>query len=425
MPIFTYRAIDKFGKEITSEIEVDSYDEAIKKVRNLGYFPTQIRLKKGKKKAANSITRTVHVSARTGLLQFELRIPFLGIGTVRPKQVIIFTRQLATLIGAGLPLVRSLYILRDQMRYGVFRDVINDLAQQVEAGSTFSDSLLKHPKVFSKLFVNTVKAGETGGVLEVVLTRLAEFGEKAEKLRGRIRAALLYPLLVITFAITVLTFLMIFVIPKFMELYAELGTELPIPTLILMKITTFFRERWIIGALFILTMVIIYTMLIRTPAARYFADKMKLKLPVFGLLIQKISIARFSRTLGTLISSGVPILQALLITRDTSGNEIIAQSIARVHDSIREGESIAGPLAKTRIFPLMVVNMINVGEETGSLDQMLNKIADTYDDEVDTTVTALTSLLEPMLIIFMGLIVGSIVIAMFLPLVKLLTALSA
>ncbi len=358
-------------------------------------------------------------------MQMEIRIPFLGIGTVKTKQITTFTRQFATLIGAGLPLVRSLNVLRDQMKQGAFRDVIDNLARQVEAGSSFSDSLLKYPKIFSKLFVNTVKAGETGGVLEVVLTRLADFSEKADRLRSKIRAALIYPTLVISIAMGVLFFLVIFVIPKFMELYEEIGTELPIPTLILMRISYFVQHQWVIGILFSIGLVIGYKLLIKIAKVRYFLDKIKLQLPVIGELTRKVSIAQFSRTLGTLISSGVPILQALMITKDTAGNEVIAQSLERVHNSIREGESIAGPLSKTRIFPLMVVNMINVGEETGSLDQMLNKIAITYDDEVDTTVGALTSLLEPILIVFMALIVGSIVIAMFLPLVKLLTALSA
>lgn len=422
MPIFTYKAIDKFGKEITSEIEVASYDEAIKKLRSLGYFPTQIIAKKAKKKGGGEAAMPAPAEAG---LQMEIRIPFLGIGTVKPVQITVFTRQLATLIGAGLPLVRSLNILRDQMKQGPLRAVINSLAQQVEAGGTFSDSLLKHPKIFSNLFVNTVKAGEAGGVLEIVLTRLAEFNEKSQKLHARIRAALVYPILVITIAVAVLTFLIIFVVPKFMELFEEIGTELPLPTLVLLRISDFMQHRWIVGLLFIVGMITVYNFLTKLPAIRYLIDKMKLKLPVLGVLIQKVAIARFSRTLGTLISSGVPILQALMITKDTAGNEVISRSLGRVHDSIREGESIAAPLAKTRIFPLMVVNMINVGEETGSLDQMLNRIANTYDDEVDATVSALTSLLEPVLIVFMGLIVGAIVISMFLPLVKLLTTLSA
>ena len=298
------------------------------------------------------------------------------------------------------------------------------MAQQVEAGSTFSDSLLKYPTIFSLLFVNTVKAGEAGGVLEIVLTRLADFREKTERLHSRIRAALIYPFLVITVALTILTFLIIFIIPKFKDLYEEIGTGLPLPTVILLKMSDFLHHYWIGAILFFILLFVSYKILVKVPKIRYHIDARKLRLPIFGILIQKVSIARFSRTLGTLISSGVPILQALMITKDTAGNELIAHAITKVHDSIREGESIAGPLAKTKIFPLMVVNMINVGEETGALDQMLNKIADTYEEEVDVTVGTLTTLIEPLLIVIMGAIVGLIVLAMFLPLVKLLTVLS-
>lgn len=423
MPIFNYKAIDKFGKEITGEIEVNSYDDAIKKIRNLGFFPTQVIVKKEKGKVIRGKLEASEY--KRPLVHLDIRIPLFGIGIVKAGQLTTFTRQLATLIGAGLPLVRSLNILRDQLKYSLFKDVINNLSQQVEAGGTFSEALARYPHIFSKLYVNTIKAGEVGGVLEGVLTRLADFNEKSEKLRARVKAALIYPLFVITIALGVLSFLIIFIIPKFMELYEDIGTELPLPTLVLVRVTSFLQRQWIIGVIALVLLIFLYNFMKRFIVIRVLFDRLKLRVPVFGLLIQKLCIARFARTLGTLISSGVPILQAIMITKDTAGNEVIARSLARVHDSIREGESISGPLSKTKIFPLIVVNMINVGEETGALDQMLNKIADTYDDEVDTTVSALTSLLEPMLILFMGLIVGSIVIAMFLPLVKLLTTLSA
>jgi len=421
MPIFTYKAIDKFGKEVAGDIEVDSYEEAIKKIRSLGYFPTEVKAKKGRR-----IVQGVSKISPTGKREppKTVRMPLFGVGAIKAKEVTLFTRQLATLIGAGLPLVRSLNILRDQTKHKTFKEVIDGLAQQVEAGSTFSDSLLKYPTIFSLLFVNTVKAGEAGGVLEIVLTRLADFREKTERLHSRIRAALIYPFLVITVALTILTFLIIFIIPKFKDLYEEIGTGLPLPTVILLKMSDFLHHYWIGAILFFILLFVSYKILVKVPKIRYHIDARKLRLPIFGILIQKVSIARFSRTLGTLISSGVPILQALMITKDTAGNELIAHAITKVHDSIREGESIAGPLAKTKIFPLMVVNMINVGEETGALDQMLNKIADTYEEEVDVTVGTLTTLIEPLLIVIMGAIVGLIVLAMFLPLVKLLTVLS-
>lgn len=413
---FSYKAINKYGKEIKSEIETDSYLDAIRKLRSMGYIPTQIIERRGKAglKGKESFFKGKG---------FNINLTIFG--GVKPRQVTLFTRQLSTLIGAGLPLVRSLGILRDQLRPCTLKEVLSNLATQVESGGTFSDALLKYPKIFSKLYVNTIKAGETGGVLEIVLERLADFSEKTQKLISKIRAALVYPILVIFIAFSVLTFLIIFVIPKFMDLFKEIGSELPLPTMILLKISNFLQHYWYVGIIMVIILIIFYKFLNTLLIAKYYLDKLKLALPVFGLLIRKIAIARFTRTLGTLISSGVPILQALEITKDTSGNEVIARSIGKVRDSIREGESIAGPLGKSRIFPLMVVNMIAVGEETGSLDSMLNKIADTFEDDVDTTVGALTSLLEPLLIVTLGLIVGGIVISMFLPLIKLLSALSA
>lgn len=419
MTRFSYKAVDKYGKEIHSEIETDSYLDAIRKLRSMGYIPTQIVERRGKGVAKS----TDGAPAKGRGFSLNLALPGFGTG-VKSQQVTLFTRQLATLIGAGLPLVRSLNILRDQLRPSALKNVISNLATQVESGGTFSDALMKYPKVFSKLYVNTIKAGEMGGVLEVVLERLADFSEKNQKLTGRIKAAMIYPALVIFVAISVVTFLIMFIVPKFMELFKDLGSELPIPTLILLNISNFLQHQWYIGVIFIVLTVMSYKLLNTLSATKYYIDKIKLNFPVFGVLIKKVAIARFTRTLGTLISSGVQILQALEVTKDTAGNEVVAKSIGIVRDSIREGESIAGPLGKTKIFPLMVVNMIGVGEETGSLDTMLNKIADSYEEEVDTTVGALTSLLEPMLIVTLGLIVGGIVVSMFLPLIKLLTVLS-
>ena len=419
MPYFAYKAINKLGKEISDVIETAGYDDAVRRLRGMGLFPTEVKARREKTKPGAG-------GSGAGMgLNMELKIPFLGIGVVKSAQVTLFTRQLSTLLGAGLPLVRSLNVLRDQIKPCEMQRVLNSLSGQVEAGSTFSDSLLKYPRIFNKLFVNTVKDGEMGGVMEVVLSRLADFNEKAEKLQKKIQAALVYPAVVVVIAMGVVGFLLVFVIPKFMELFKELGTELPLPTLMLLRLTEFIQHQWYIVIGLVIGVVVFFNTLMKFPGPRYHIDSLKLRVPVMGLLIQKLSIARFSRTLCTLIASGVPILQALVITKDTAGNEVVAKSLQKVHDSIREGESIAGPLGKTRIFPLMVVNMINVGEETGSLDQMLNKIADTYEDEVVTTVGALTSLLEPLLIVFMGLMVGAIVICMFLPLVKLLTTLSA
>lgn len=419
MPIYNYVAIDKQGKEVKGKVEVDSHQNAIMKVRQLGYYPTSI---------VEEMVRTERpVETKGGeKLKSPIRLPILKrAGRVGQKQLTLFTRQLATLIGAGLPLVRALYVLERQQKSGALKDTIRGLAEQVEGGGSFSEALLRHPKSFSPLYVNTIKAGETGGVLELVLSRLAEFAEKTQRLNSRVRAALIYPALVLTMAISVLFFLITFIVPKFMDIFKEMGVPLPLITRVLLAISEFARNRWFIGVAIIIALIITYRILYRLPKMRMFFDKIKLRFPVMGPLTRKIAIARFSRTLGTLLSSGVPILQGLMVAKDTAGNEVIAHSIIEVHDSVREGETVAKPLLKAGIFPAMAVNMISVGEETGSLDQMLLKVGDVYDEEVDVTVTGLMSLLEPFLIIGMGMIVGFIVVAMFLPLFSLITALGA
>jgi len=416
MATFTYKALNKKGKEVKGSIESDSNAQALEKLRGMGLLPTYVTEdKKGKKRRGAK-------SAGGGGLQMEIKIPFLT-GGVKVKDLTVFTRQLATLIEAGLPLVRSLNILRDQAKPGSLKTSLGKLATEVEGGSTFSEALGRQPKIFSKLFINMVKAGEVGGMLEIVLKRLAEFAEKAQKLAQQIKSAMYYPIAVMSFAVAVLFFLITFIVPKFMEIFKDVGSDLPPLTLGLMMVSDFLKTRWFIGIAGLVALIIFFKILSKNNKARYLLDAIKLKMPVFGMLAQKVSIAQFSRTLGTLIASGVPILQALSITRDTSGNEIIARAIGKVHDSIREGESIAGPLGESKAFPLMVVNMVDVGEETGNLDQMLVRIADTYDEEVDAAVAGLTSLIEPLLIVGMGLMVGTIVIAMFLPLITLITAL--
>jgi type IV pilus assembly protein PilC len=335
----------------------------------------------------------------------------------------VFTRQLATLIGSGLPLVRALYVLERQEKSGILKTTIRGLAEQVEGGSSFSEALSKFPKAFPPLYVNTVKAGEAGGVLEVVLTRLAEFAEKSQRLEGRIKSAMVYPALVLTMALSVLGFLITFIVPKFLQIFKEMNVELPVMTKVLLVVSDFARSRWYIGIGLVVLLIVLWNVLYSLPVTKLLIDKGKLEIPVMGQLLRKIAIARFSRTLGTLLSSGVPILQSLMVSKDTTGNEAMARSIVVVHDAVREGETIAKPLLKAGLFPAMAVNMISVGEETGALDQMLLKVADVYDEEVDVTVTGLMSLLEPFLIIGLGMIVGFIVIAMFLPLFQLVTAL--
>lgn len=417
MSIFNYVAIDKDGKELKGRLEVNSNDEAMAQIRQKGLYPVSITEDKSKAAAAG-----VGKDLPQSQTPTKQSIMTLSIGGVSQKQVTVFTRQLATLIAAGLPLVRSLYVLERQEK-GVLKSTIHGLAEQVEGGSSFSEALGKFPKVFPPLYVNTVKAGEAGGVLELVLTRLAEFAEKSEKLSSRIKAALIYPTVVLTLALGVLFFLITFIVPKFLLIFKEMNVTLPLPTKIMLVVSDLFKDKWPIGLGIIVSLVITYIALIRIPATKFLLDRVKLNLPVMGELIRKIAIARFTRTLGTLLSSGVPILQSLMVSKDTTGNEVMARSVVHVHDSVREGETVAKPLLKAGLFPAMAVNMISVGEETGALDQMLLKIADIYDEEVDVTVSGLMSLLEPFLIIGMGLIVGFIVISMFLPLFQLINAL--
>jgi len=401
---YSYTAMDSnTGKEVKGSVEADTVALAASLIREQGLLPTNVvegKLKRG------------------GQLNFNLSIPFLG-GRVKTKQLVPFTRQLATLIDAGLPLLRSLNVLMKQQKKGPLKNVIQNLADSVERGSTFSDAMAQHPKAFDRLYVSMVKAGEIGGVLEVVLNRLAEFAEKAQAMKRKVISAMAYPAVVMTFAFGVVLGLITFIVPKFSEIFMDFDTELPGPTVLLINISKGVKSYFLFIAGGIVAVVFIYRFLKKVPKAAFVMDKIKLKLPLIGVLSQKVAVARFSRTLGTLIGSGVPILQALNITKDTAGNEVLRMAIGDVHASIREGETIAEPLEKSGVFPPMLVNMINVGEETGQLDAMLLKIADTYDDEVDAAVAGLSSMLEPIMIVTMGAMVGFIVVAMFMPLFKL------
>jgi type IV pilus assembly protein PilC len=334
-----------------------------------------------------------------------------------------FTRQLATLVDAGLPLLRGLRVLERQERNPTLKRVIADLAASIEAGSTFSEALAQHPKVFNRLFVNMVRAGELGGVLEVVLNRLAEFMEKAQKIKGKVISAMFYPAAVITVATVILGVLMVYVVPKFKAIFNDLlgpGKELPQFTQLVLSISDAIANHFFITMACVIAFVIMLNIFIRTKAGRKLFDRFKLNMPVVGQVMKKAAIARFTRTLGTLVSSGVPILQALTIVKETSGNAIVADAVAAVHESVKEGETITAPLESSGIFPPMVISMVDVGEQTGALPEMLMKIADTYDDEVDNAVAAMTSLLEPIMIVFLAFIVGSIVIALFLPLITII-----
>jgi len=345
--------------------------------------------------------------------------------TVKPRVLMIFTRQLATLIDAGLPLLRSLNVLAKQERDSVLKNTTNKLAESVQGGSTFSEGLAQHPRIFNDLYVNMVKAGELGGVLEVVLTRLAEFQEKAQKIKNKVVSAMVYPIIVMVLAVSIMAFLLVFIVPRFEAIFHDMLGDKPLPaiTVFVISISRFVQDNWAILLGVLVALIVGYKVAARTRAGREILDRIKLRAPLFGDLLRKTAISRFSRTLGTLVTSGVPILQALTITRETAGNSVIARAISQVHDSVKEGEPIVVPLETSGAFPPMVISMIDVGEETGQLPEMLLKIAEVYDDEVDNSVAAVTSLLEPIMIVFLAVVVGTIVIALFMPLISIITEL--
>ena len=424
MPKFKYMAMDAKGREVTGDVEAENQTAALTKIREKGFFPTNVTdatgaAKPGKKKSARA------APGQGGMMKMELKLPAF-MSRVKTKQLTIFTRQLATLIDAGLPLLRGLQVLQKQEKNAALKKCVREMAESIESGSTFAEALAQHPRIFNKLFVNMVRAGEVGGVMDVVLLRLAEFMEKAAKIKRKIVSAMVYPVVVLVMSMVILTLLMIFIVPKFQEIFADLleGQALPGLTQFVLSVSTTMSHRLPLVIVVIAAIVVLLKLLARMKWGRYAIDTLKLHAPVFGAMVQKTAIARFTRTLGTLMSSGVPVLQALNIVRETVGNEVIARAVSLVHDSVKEGENIAPPIEASKVFPPMVVSMVEVGEETGAVPEMLMKIADGYDDEVDTTVAGLTSIIEPILIIFLALIVGSIVIALFLPLVSIIGKLS-
>ena len=414
MPTFQYEAMNQAGQEVKEEIDASTTEDALAKIRTLGYFPTRIREKGGKKKAVTGKKKT--------------SMP-ISIGGVPRKKMVQFTRQLSTLQDAGLPILRSLRILEQQERPGLLKAIVRGVADEVEGGATLSEAMAKFPKAFDRLYVNMVAAGETGGVLDVILQRLAEFMEKAQSLMRKIRGAMIYPCVVISFAGGVVGFIMVQVIPKFQEIFEEFDAELPAVTMVLINTSHWFATGkppgWAIVLISPIVVFLIIKLLRQSRTGRYFLDRFYMMIPVMGTLLRKSSVARFTRTLGTLIAAGVPILEAILITRETSGSEVYARALGKVHDSIREGDTFAAPLRATRVCDALVVNMIDVGEETGDLDKMLMKIADNYDEEVDVAVSALISVIEPIMVVVLGGIVGFIIVALFMPLVSLINAVSS
>ena len=424
MPRYAYVALDSRGQESTGSVEASSTNAAIGQLRQSGYFPTSVyeestgRLNK---KSSRKSTPAPHVRSSFA----RRKITFFQRRKIKSKTLMIFTRQLATLIDSGLPLLRGLNVLAKQERDAVLKKAINQLADSIQGGGTFSEGLAQHPIIFNDLYVNMVKAGELGGVLELALRRLAEFQEKAAKIRNKVAAAMVYPIIVVALAVAIMAFLLVFIVPKFEAIFHEMLGDKPLPgiTLFVIGASRFIQDHWLVLLGLIILFLAGHKFAARTVGGRSIVDRFKLRVPLFGSLIRKTAISRFSRTLGTLVTSGVPILQALNITRETAGNTVIAGAISQVHDSVKEGESIVQPLEASGAFPPMVVSMIDVGEETGQLPEMLLKIADVYDDEVDNSVAALTAALEPIMIIILAVVVMTIVIALFMPLISIISGL--
>jgi type IV pilus assembly protein PilC len=402
--------MDPRGLESQGIIEVADPTEALKRVKEMGLFPTRIS---PVGKAALSRTRS---AARIALPTFKRR------RSVKAATLTVFTRQLATLIEAGMPLLRGLRILEQQEENPTMKRVIADLGASIEAGGSFKEAVSAHPKVFSRLYINMVGAGEISGALEVTLKRLAEFLEKARKIKGKVKAASFYPCAVVTVAIAILALLMVFIIPRFKDVFAGLGGGRPLPafTRFVFGISTFAKDHAVLAASALALLSILTWAALQTVLGRRLFDHFKLSAPMLGPLFRKTAISRFARTLGTLTSSGVPILQALNIVKETAGNVVVSRVIEAVHENVKAGEPIAATLKASGVFPVMVAGMVEVGEQTGALPDMLMKIADNYDEEVDNATSALSSLLEPIMIVFLAVLVGSIVIAMFLPLIGLI-----
>ena len=406
MPTFTYRGITARGGQVAAEITAPDERTAARQLR------------------AQGITVQSLAAKRAAGAGFDLAsIPILGsfLGGVRTKDVSTFTRQFATMISAGLPLVQCLQALAMQAERKRFQDIIGKIATDVEGGSTLSEAMARHPKVFDELYVNLVHVGEIGGVLDAMLGRLAVYLEKADALRHRVQMAMVYPVLVVTVAIAVVTFLLVFVIPIFAGFYEKAGVPLPPPTRAVIALSGFIRDYWYLIIAVAIGGYLAFRAWYRTDQGRTAVDRFLLRAPIFGVLLRKIAVARFTRTLSALISGGVPILDALRITAKTAGNRIIENAVMESRERVAAGQTLAEPLRNSKVFPAMVIQMVSVGEQTGALDNMLAKVADYYEDEVDVAVSGLTALIEPIMIVFLGIVVGGIVISMYLPIFQVVT----
>ena len=415
MPTYQYEAMDHTGREVKDTINASTQEEAQQLIRQKGFFVTKISERAEKKKGGKAAVKKG--GGRKKKKSFT-------IGKISTKQLCTFTRQLSTLQDAGLPILRSLKILEGQCKPGVLKNALGEVVEDIESGSTLSEAFAKHPKAFDRLYCNMIKAGEAGGALEAILQRLADFKEKSQSLKRRIKSAMVYPIVVVFVACVIVGFILYFIIPKFEAIFKDFGVPLPGMTTFLIWASHFVIKYFYLVFMAPLFIWIFLKLLYRNKTGAYIGDRILLMVPVMGAIVEKSTVARTTRTLGTLVQSGVPILEALNIVRDTAGNAVFERAFTRIYESIREGETIAQPLREARIVDDIVVNMIDVGEETGELDTMLNKIADNYDEEVEALVESLVSLLEPIMIVVLGGIIGFIVIALFLPLITLITKLS-
>ncbi len=411
MPIYHYTAIDAHGSETAGQFEAASEEQAARRLKARGFFLSDLAVVQPPAVATVPRSR-------------QLRLPFLR--PVSPKELAVFTRQLAVLLHAGMPLLRGLEVLAKQERNQAFRCIVGEIAGTIRSGGSLSDALAGHPRVFDRLFVNMVKAGEAGGALDLVLGRLALFQEQSLRLRGKVRSAMVYPVIVMAVAVAILAGLLVFVVPRFQQIFADLlkGAPLPPLTQFVLTVSAAVKSHYLLALGVGFGVWFAFKALKRTTLGERVYGTLVITLPPFGELILKAIVARFSRTLGTLLASGVPILPALIIVRDTCGNARVTGALGYVHDRVKEGDPVARSLETTQVFPGMVTSMIDVGEHTGRLPEMLGKIADIYDEEVDNAVAGLSSLIEPILIVFLAVIVGTIVIALFLPIIRIVQLLT-
>jgi type IV pilus assembly protein PilC len=418
MSNYCYEAVDSVGLKTEGTLDVADQSEALRRIKEMGLFPVKIAELRRRRLRETSATRIKSSPKRSLTLAGPILI------NRKPKAIVVtvFTRQLATLIEAGMPLLRGLRTLEEQQESPAMKQILHNLAESIESGSSLSEALSRYPKTFNSLYVNMVKAGELGGALEITLRRLAEFMEKSHRIKGKIKAAMFYPTAVLIVAALVVGLLMVYVVPKFQQVFEGLlnGAAMPGFTLFVLGVSQMIKNHIIIAAIISFVIAMAFMFSIRTDRGRLMFDWFKLRMPLLGPVFRKVAISRFSRTLGTLLNSGVPVLQALTIVRETAGNVVVGNVISSVHDSVKQGDTISVPLKSSKVFPAMVAGMVDVGEQTGALPDMLMKIADNYDEEVDNAVSAMTSLLEPIMIVFLAVVVGSIVIALFLPIIILI-----